>query len=79
MEVKTIKDVDPAVWAELKGLAARSKLPMGKMLAEIVRTYRTESERAWNKILNHKPSLTEAEANAMLKRLKHLRREPGFR
>ncbi len=79
MEVKTIKDVDPAAWAELKGLAARNKLPMGKMLAEVVRAYRTEAERNWHKILNHKPSLTEAEAEIMLKRLKHLRSEPGFR
>ena len=79
MEVKTIKDVDPSVWAELKGLAERNSVPMGKMLGKVVQNYKEESRKSWDRILNAGKILSDEEANAMLKDIKRWRKEYGFR
>ena len=80
MEVKTIKDVDPAVWSELKGLAAKSKVPMGKMLEKVVHSYRnTEADKVWEHILNAGRIISDKEADDALAAIKKWRSEPGFR
>ena len=78
-EVKTIKDVEPAVWAELKTLAERNNVPMGKMLGKMVRSYKEESKKFWNELFSRKPGLTDKEADEMLETLRELRSEKGFR
>lgn len=79
MEVKTLKGIKPEKWMKFKALAAKSNLPMGKLFENIIDDYEKRVEETWNKILYGKKIATNSDAKSMIKILKKLRKERGFR
>ena len=79
MTTKTIKDVDEKAWLEFKSIATRNKAKMGKMFEEMVDHYKDKNENFWDNILKGPALLSEKEAAAMLKSVKKIREEYGFR
>jgi hypothetical protein len=79
MTVKTIKDVEPAAWAEFKSIAARSGMNMGTLFARMLHAYEEESRERWKEILKGKKILSDEEAAGMMKVVNRVRHEPGFR
>jgi len=77
--VKTIKDVDEEAWLEFKSIAARNNVKMGKLFEKMVGSYKEESRKVWNNILNPGKILNDKEAEDMEKFVKDLRKEKGFR
>ena len=79
METKTIKDIDSRSWAEFKGIAARSRMTMGKLFEHMLHFYERESGDVWEKILHGEKILTDKEASDMIESVKKNRKEYGFR
>ena len=79
MTVKTIKGVDEEVWAEFKSMAAKSGRNMGDFFGILVDNYKNEAKGFWDRMLNREPTLTDEEAEEMLKVSKEIRKEYGFR
>jgi len=79
MEIKSIKGIDDRTWFEFKALAAKKRLPMGKMLSVIVEEYKKNSDKFWDEILNGEKILSDREARDMNNILKKVRKERGFR
>ena len=79
MTVRTIKNVDDETWKTLKELAGRRKLKMGYVLKYAVRDYAKKSEKISGSLIPSKPLLTDREAEAMLKMVRKMRKESGFR
>jgi len=79
VKVRTIKDVDEETWRTIREISRREKLKMGTLLKEIVNEYKSKRSSAWERILNTKPFLTEKEAAGMLRTVKKLRKEAGYR
>ena len=77
---RTMKGIDDTTWKEFKTLAKSKKLTSGELFRYMIHTFeKRNTEEAWNKILNRKPSLTEKEADDMQKKVKEWRKERGFR
>ncbi|MBI4181545.1 MAG: hypothetical protein HY520_01080 [Candidatus Aenigmarchaeota archaeon] len=79
MSLKTIKNVREEKWTELKSLAARNRLPLGKMIEEMIDSYAKRTEEGWNRILKGEKHLSDREAEDMRKIVLELRKERGFR
>tara|TARA_Y100000310_G_scaffold344857_1_gene460046 strand:+ start:4276 stop:4518 length:243 start_codon:yes stop_codon:yes gene_type:complete len=79
MSIKTIKGIDEYTWSKFKSLAARDNLKMGSLFARMVDDYDRHCEEFWDKILNTPKNLSDKEAEAMLKTVKKLRSDYGFR
>ena len=79
MAVKTIKNVDDETWKILKDLASRRRLKMGSVLKYAIREYAKKPEKNLSSIIPSKPILSNKEAEGMLKMVKKLRKEGGFR
>lgn len=79
MAVKTIKDVDPRTWSEIKLLSHKHRLKMGKMLHLLVENYHQNSNNFWEKILHHPVLISKEEERELLLSVKNLRGGPGFR
>lgn len=77
--VKTIKGVNEETWQEFKSMAARNNVKMGRFFEEIVEAYKNKANEAWNNILNSGKILSDEEAEDMLKVVKKIRSERGFR
>lgn len=78
-EVKTIKDVDEGTWAEFKSMAARDRVKLGPFFKVLVNEHKKVSTAFWNAILKGEKILSDDEAEAMIKTVKRLRQEYGFR
>ncbi len=79
MEIKTIKGVDEGTWIKFKILAARKRLPMGKLLNAMINEYEKSSDEFWSKILNSGKILSEKEGKDIAEMTSKLRKEGGFR
>ena len=79
METKTIKGVDEEIWMRFKALAARNRLPMGKLLTDMVKEHEKKSEEFWDKILHAGKILSDKEAEEINKISRKIRKEKGFR
>ncbi len=76
--IKTIKDVDEDTWGELKLISKKNKMKMGKTIRLLIHNYKNRSN-LWDEILHHEKILSDEEAEAILKDIKELRKEKGFR
>lgn len=79
MEIKTIKGIKPDIWAKFKAMAARKDTSMGELFGIMVNDFEKRNDVAWDNILNSKKILSDSEAESMLKDIKKLRKERGFR
>ncbi|MBI2675607.1 MAG: hypothetical protein HYX24_04060 [Candidatus Aenigmarchaeota archaeon] len=79
MSLKTIKNVREEKWAELKSIAAKHRIPMGKLLESMVDTYSKNNEDGWKRILHGRKDLTDAEAEGIREVVAELRKEKWFR
>ncbi len=79
MSVKTIKNVDEEAWFELKAMANKSNVPVGKMLEKMVSFYKDKSNKFWSRILSGEKILSDKEAREMENVVKKMRKEHGFR
>ena len=78
-ETKTIKGINPLVWAKFKMLAAKNRASMGEILTSMVETYEKNNEEVWNKILHSGKILSDKEAEEMHKITKKIRKESWTR
>ncbi len=79
MNIKTIKGIDDETWMKFKILAARKRLTMGKLLADMIEEYNKSSETFWAEILKGERILSDKEADEIENIVKKLRKERGFR
>ncbi len=79
MEIKTIKGISNEKWMKLKVLAVKNKMPMGRLVEEMIDSYEKDIENAWNKILYSGKILSNKEAEEMHKITKRLRKESWVR
>ena len=79
MKTRTIKGVDDETWKLLKETANKRRLKMGTLLKEISMAYKKRPSDSWNQILYGKRVITKKEAEALLKMVKELRKESGYR
>ncbi len=78
-EAKTIKGINPIVWAKFKMLAAKNRASMGELLTSMVETYEKNNEDLWNKILHSSKILSDKEAEDMHRITKKIRKERWVR
>ncbi len=79
MEVKTIKGISSNTWIKLKILSAKNKMPMGKLVENMIDTYEENIEEKWNKILHGGRILSNKEAEEMHEITKKIRKESWVR
>ena len=77
--IKTIKGVEEDSWSSFKSLAAKSNLKMGKFFEKMVDEYTVKCEDFWDDILNCERILSDKEAEDMLKVVRMVREDIGFR
>jgi hypothetical protein len=75
--VKTIKGVGDDTWREFKSMASRSGQPMGKFFETLVINYKHKKQ--WDTLLHGKKILSDEEAEELLKTVRKMRKEYGFR
>ena len=78
-EVKTIKDVDDATWAEFKSLSSKNQVKMGIFFKTLLQEYEKTTRTFWKDILEGEKILTNAEATEIEDFVKYMRKEHGFR
>ena len=76
---KTMKDVEEEDWLEFKSMAAKNGIKMGKLFGILIKNYNTRKDESWDHILNPKHTISEQDAKRILRRVKKLRKEYGFR
>ncbi len=79
MALKTVKNVSDEKWAEMKGMAAKSRITMGRLLENMVDAYAKHREEAWNRILYGEKNLSDREAGEMRAEIYRIRREKWFK
>lgn len=79
MNIKTIKGIDEETWMKFKMLAVKRCVTMGRLLANMIKTYEKNTEDTWDKILNSGKILSDEEAEEMHKTVKKLRKESWVR
>ena len=79
MEVKTIKGISEEKWIKLKILSAKNKMPMGKLVENMIDAYEDHLEETWNKILYSGKILSDKEAEEIHKITKKIRKESWVR
>ncbi len=79
MALKTIKGVREEKWAEFKGMAARNRVTMGKLLEGMIDAYSKYAEEGWKRILHGEKNLSDKEAEEMRKMVSELRKDVWFR
>ena len=79
MEIKTIKGISNEKWIKLKMLAAKNKMPMGKLVENMIDAYEENVEDTWNKILHSGKILSHKEAEEMHEVTKKIRKESWIR
>lgn len=76
--IRTIKNVDEETWNELKMISKRNKMNIGKTIRLMISEYKNKNN-FWNKVLNNKKILSDAEAESIMKSVRESRKEKGFR
>lgn len=79
MGLKTIKGVREEKWSELKSMAAKNRVPMGKLLENMIEAYSKHTEEVWRRILKGEKILSDKEAEEMKKHISELRKEKWFK
>ena len=77
--VKTIKGVDRETWLLFKEIAAKKGMKMGDLFESMVKEQSKRSGEFWNEVLSGEKRISDKEAEDMLKIVKKLRKERGFR
>ena len=79
MEIKTIKGISEEKWMKLKILAARKRMPMGKIVEDMIDHYEKHSNKIWDKILYGEKIISDKEAEELHKLTKKIRKESWVR
>ena len=79
MEIKTIKGISNEKWIKLKILSAKNKVPMGKLVENMIDSYEKQNEDFWDYILSGEKRISDKEAEEMQEMVRKLRKEKGFR
>ena len=79
VEIRTIKGIDDATWADFKGLAAKNSQNVGSFFSKLLLFYKKESIVFWDDIFDGSGSLTTKEAVDLRKETVSLRKKRGFR
>ena len=79
MSLKTIKGIREEKWAELKSMSAKNRIPMGKLVENMIDAYSKHTEKVWDIILHGKKNTTDKEAEEMRKTVFDLRKEKWFK
>ncbi len=77
--LKTIKGVREEKWAKFKSIAAKNRVPMGRLLETMIDEYEKHRQVVWNKILHGEKNLSDKEAVEMKKVVAELRKEKWFK
>ncbi len=79
MTLKTIKNIREEKWAELKSIAAKEHIPIGKLVENMIDSYTKYAGDFWNEILYGEKHLSDKEAAEMKKVVAELRNEKWFK
>ena len=82
MPTVALKNVSKETWNAFKSDSARHGVTMGAFFEKLVKEHAhqdLEGRKAWDHILNRKPSLTAKEAEHLKKRMKEFRKGFEFR
>lgn len=79
MSVKTIKGIRNDKWMKLKMLANKQNVSMGRLVEIMIDNYQSNSDKAWEKILNPKKMLSKKDIEELEKETLKIRKERGFR
>jgi hypothetical protein len=79
MTLKTVKDIRDEKWAEIKRLAARQKIKIGRLIENMVDVYGKHEEDVWNRVLSGERNLSDKEAEDMKKVVAGLRKDKWFK
>jgi len=79
METKCIKDVDEKTWRDFRALAIKNNLKMASLLRIMIDNFEKNNRKFWNEILHGEKLMTDKEAEDMIKIIKQIRKERGFR
>lgn len=79
MEIRSIKGISREKWIDFKSLAARKNVAMGELFEIMLNDYYKRSNLLWGEILNGKKILSEEEAEELIREVKSIRKERGFR
>jgi len=79
MEIKTIKGISSDAWIKLKILSAKNKIPMGKLVENMIDNYERQNEKFWKDILGGERIISDKEAEQLQEMVIKLRKEWGFR
>ena len=77
--VRTIKGVNRESWLKFKELAAKKGMTMRDLFENMIKEYSKKSDDFWDEILSGKKRISDKEAEDMLKIVKELRKDKGFR
>ena len=77
--IKTIKGINRETWLMFKELAAKKGMKMGDLFENMIKEYSKRSEDFWKKILSGEKRISDDEAEDMLKTVRELRKDKGFR
>ena len=77
--VKTIKGINRETWFMFKELAAKKGMKMGDLFENMIKEYSKRSEDFWNEVLSGEKRISDDEAEDMLKTVRELRKDKGFR
>lgn len=79
MEIKTIKGISAEKWIEFKTLAAKKNVHLGKLFEIMIENYADRGDLFWEEVLGREKILSDSEAEELLKKVKKLRKDRGFR
>lgn len=79
MTLKTIKNVGEEKWAEFKSLSAKTGVPMGKLLENMIDSYPKHRDEVWDRILHGGKNLSDKETAEMKMVVSSLRKEKWFK
>ena len=77
--IKTIKGINRETWLMFKELAAKKGMKMGDLFENMIKEYSKRSEDFWKEILSGEKRISDDEAEDMLKTVRELRKDKGFR
>ena len=76
---KTIKGIDEKTWAAFKVIAAKKRLPMGRLFSSMVKSYEKNVDNTWDAILHSGKLLSNKEAEELHEITRKIRKEKWVR
>ena len=78
-DIRTIKGINREVWLTFKELAAKKGMRMGDLFENMIKEHSKKSDGFWDDVLSGEKRISDDEAKEMLRTVKELRKERGFR